>query len=69
MPDPTDGHGWMQHENNIVPLWFEGSYLPEILFDIHNLMDVDEDSDEDTDESSAELDSYIYDSESDDDDN
>ena len=48
---------------------FQGSYLPEILIDIDNLMDVDEESDEDTDESSAELDSYIYDSESDDNDN
>ena len=56
MLEPTDGHGWMQHEDNMVPLLFEGSYLLEILIDIANLMGVDEDSDEDTDESSAELD-------------
>ena len=31
MPEPTDGHEWMQHEGNMVPLWFEGSGLPEIL--------------------------------------
>ena len=69
MPEPTDGHGRMQHEDNILCLWFEGSYLPAILIYIDKLMDVYEDSDEDTDESSAELDLYIYDSESDDDDN
>ena len=71
MPEPTDGHGWTHHEGNMVPLWFEGSCLPEILIDNDNLMDVDEDSDEDTDESSAELDdddTYIYDSAYDDDD-
>ena len=47
-------------------------YIPEILIDNDNLMDVDEDSDEDTDESSSELvdnDPYINDTESDDDDN
>ena len=53
MLEPTDGHGWMQHEDNMVPMWFEGSYLTEMLIDIDNFMDVDEDSDEDTDESSA----------------
>ena len=55
MPEPTDGHRRMQHEDNMVPLWFEGNYLPEIRIDIDNLMGVDEDSDKDTDESSAEL--------------
>ena len=30
-------------------------YIPEILIDNDNLMDVDEDSDEDTDEFSSEL--------------
>ena len=47
-------------------------YIPEILIDNDNLMDVDEDFDEDTDESSSELvdnDPYINDTESDDDDN
>ena len=76
MPKPTDGHGWTQHEGNMVPLWFKGSGLTELLpapmaEQSDNLMDVDEDSDEDTDESSAELDGndpYIYDSEYDDDD-
>ena len=49
MPEPTDGHGRMQHEDNMVPLWVEGSYLPEILIYIDNLMTVYGDSDEDTD--------------------
>ena len=47
-------------------------YIPEILIDNDNLMDVDEDFDEDTDESSSELvdnDPYTNDTESDDDDN
>ena len=46
-------------------------YIPEILIDNDNLMDVDEDSDEDTDESSSELvDNNPYnDTESEDDDN
>ena len=47
-------------------------YIPEILIDNDNLMDVDEDFDEDTDESSSELvdiDLYINDTEYDDDDN
>ena len=47
-------------------------YIPEILIDNDNLMDVDEDSDEYTDESSSELvdnDPYINGTESDDDDN
>ena len=59
IPEPTDGHARMQHEDNMVPLWVEGSYLPEILMYMYidNLMTVDEDSDEDTDESSAVLDS------------
>ena len=45
-------------------------YIPEILIDNDNLMDVDEDFDEDTDESSSELvdnDPYINDTEYDDD--
>ena len=47
-------------------------YIPEILLDNDNLMDVDEDFDEDTDESSSELvdiDLYINDTKYDDDDN
>ena len=47
-------------------------YIPEIMIDNDNLMDVDEDSDEDTDESSSELvdnDPYINDTEYIDDDN
>ena len=46
-------------------------YIPDILIDNDNLMDVDEDFDEDTDESSSELvdnDPYINDTEYDDDD-
>ena len=31
VPSATDGHGWTIIDGEMVPLWYEGNCLPQIL--------------------------------------
>ena len=33
VPSATDGHGWTNEDGEMVPLWYEGNCLPQILVD------------------------------------
>ena len=47
VPRPTDGHGWTVNDvGEIMPVWYEGRCLPNILVDDESVLGVDEPDDE-----------------------
>ena len=63
VPRPTDGHGWTVNDvGQMMPVWYEGECLPNILVDDESFLDVDESDDEYEDDEPA-----LDDSDSDDD--
>ena len=44
---PTDGHSWTVNDvGHMMPVWYEGECLPNILVDDKSFLDVDESDDE-----------------------
>ena len=69
VPDATDGHGWTYLDGEMVPLWYEGNCLPQILVDDCRILgDNDEEDDDISSEDDSNEDMYeITDSDSEDD--
>ena len=51
VPKPTDRHGWLtDSDGKMMPLWFEGECLPEVLIDDDDLPGSEESADDDDDD-------------------
>ena len=56
VPKPTDRHGWLtDSDGNMMPLWFEGECLPEVLIDDDDLPDSEESADDDDDDGDIDI--------------
>ena len=65
IPSATDGHGWMKDgDDNMMPVWFEGDRLPNILINDDVLPDNVESDDNDCEDDNTvtvpDTDRYDY---------
>ena len=55
IPSATDGHGWMK-DGNMMPVWFEGDCLPNILINDDDLPNNEESDNNDYEDDETAID-------------